>query len=497
MRLNDLFPALTGCDPELPKDVDSLSPLDLMRRANALADSKSFPRALNYYDLALQNEPRAPEIWFNLGKTLSDMGKIAEAITCYDKCIELCPSFVSAWNNKGSALAKSNRFQEAKICFERAIEIDPGHPHAMTGAACCVSTPELQALLQKQPTALPSDTTPGQYLSVLRFQFRKMQELEFPNGIGTATEVPVESQELGKFLADLGYDVKKIFERGLPEDFAHFRFQLILKELPAELRQSLEDETVFAVGELPIESVNAESIIAPNGGWVVVVRNGLFAFIYELARILSTRFVAVDREGKRPFAEALTDMQVTSSLLREFFTRFASIGVPRGRDFPIAPPQMMIANGLAMAAERFVICHEIGHLSLGHLKQSATKAWRSDDGLEFRFVQKNWEEEFAADRTGTNILLRSASSNEDKLTAYAGVELFLQMCTVLEDMQQFKGSWTHPPTRQRLNNIRAHGKSLCADSTSYDAIMQRPLVLESMIERARADLLNAGHSYRT
>src|ERR1700756_1329807 len=85
MRLDDLFPALTGYDPELPRDVDSPSPLDLMRRANTLADSKSFPAALNYYDVALQNEPRAPEIWFNLGKTLSDMGKIAEAIICYDK----------------------------------------------------------------------------------------------------------------------------------------------------------------------------------------------------------------------------------------------------------------------------------------------------------------------------------------------------------------------------------------------------------------------------
>jgi hypothetical protein len=395
--------------------------------------------------------------------------------------------------NKGSALAQSGEPENAKTCFERVLAIDPTHAGAQLCLETLAATLELQDILDKNPAKVPQGTTPRQYLALLRLYSARLDASIPAPGARTVRDLWALVPHVPEFLARLGHDVESISRATVPDDFARHQFELLLQNLPAETREVFGDETVLAVGELPIGTVNAEAMLAPNGGWVIVVRSGLMMFIYELARIISSRMVAVGQDGETPFGERVPDIGVTCSLAKELFLNFALSHVPRGRDFAIAPSQMMMAHRLATAGEQFVICHELGHASLGHLARSgaSVRAWRSPGGFEVAFVDKNWTEEFEADRSALNMLLALAGTNEDRLMAYAGVELFLQMCTVFEGMRAFAGSWTHPPTQQRLVRLRDHVRGICRDRASHDAIMQRPLVLEQVIEPIRQDLVRS------
>jgi hypothetical protein len=489
IRLSDLYPELCNRDRKQVSENMHLSAEELMQKANQLADDRYFVEALNFYDLALMKAPNSPEIWYNVGKTFSDMERDSDAIRCYEKTIELCPSFVSAWNNKGVSYAKSEQIEKAIACFKKALEIDPSHPSAEEGLRLCESIMAWTIFRGKNHSELPKNMTPGQYLELLRYHMRKLSVILTQDQRGKYREELFQDQEFISFLKGVGYDDKMLRNRKLPEDFVKHQFNLLVEDMPPEQKELFSNDSVFAIGELPIESINAELTRAPNGGWLILVRTGLMVFIYKLARIICTRFVAVDSQGKEAYNEKVPEFSVTCSVARELFVNYAR-GYPICSNFPIAPSQRWMANMLATKAEQFVFGHELGHLALGHLNRDTTKAWQTADGFEVKYIPKSWEEEFEADACGLNMLLHLSESDDERLVAYAGIELFLQMCAVFEEMKEFSGSLTHPPSRERLARLRAHLKKICVEQASYDAIMHRPLALEQLFKAIRGELLN-------
>lgn len=72
--------------------------------------------------------------WFdhyNLANTLRELGHSAQAESEYRMSVTLNPRAAEVWTNLGTLLRSLHRHDEEIECFEKALEISPGHPHAL------------------------------------------------------------------------------------------------------------------------------------------------------------------------------------------------------------------------------------------------------------------------------------------------------------------------------------------------------------------------------
>ncbi len=91
-----------------------------------LLDVGKFQEAIEYFDKALDIDPKCAEAWVGKGAVLNlNFRKPQEAIECFDKALDLKPADAVAWVNKGSALVSLGRFHDAIKCFEKFIEFAP------------------------------------------------------------------------------------------------------------------------------------------------------------------------------------------------------------------------------------------------------------------------------------------------------------------------------------------------------------------------------------
>lgn len=131
---------------------------NLMQWGNDFFTSGNYPKAIEYYDRALQlksgydlawmmkgnvmnamaryedaiecfkkalkiNEENT-EAWYNMGATLYNLERYEEEIQCYDQAIEIDPDFVKAWNNKGATLHQLGKYEEAVLCYDRVLKTE-------------------------------------------------------------------------------------------------------------------------------------------------------------------------------------------------------------------------------------------------------------------------------------------------------------------------------------------------------------------------------------
>jgi tetratricopeptide (TPR) repeat protein len=107
-------------------DIDPKHHQSLFNKAVVLQMLGRVGDALKCYDHALEVNPNDPEIWGNRGIALRSLGRVEEAIDSYNKGIEFSPGDASLWSNKGIALRSMGRVKEAIECYDRALEINPG-----------------------------------------------------------------------------------------------------------------------------------------------------------------------------------------------------------------------------------------------------------------------------------------------------------------------------------------------------------------------------------
>jgi tetratricopeptide (TPR) repeat protein len=68
---------------------------------------------------------------YNKGSALNNLGKYKEAIEYYDKALEIDPKFALTLYNKGNALYHLGKYNEAIECYDKALEIDPKNAYAL------------------------------------------------------------------------------------------------------------------------------------------------------------------------------------------------------------------------------------------------------------------------------------------------------------------------------------------------------------------------------
>lgn len=107
-----------------------ISSNDWCDKGERLIKQGNFEIAIQYFDKALEINPRLARAWNNRAGVLGLLGRYEESIKCCDKALELNPKFAEAWHNKGSDMAIVGRYEEAIECYDKTLEIQPKYAEA-------------------------------------------------------------------------------------------------------------------------------------------------------------------------------------------------------------------------------------------------------------------------------------------------------------------------------------------------------------------------------
>jgi tetratricopeptide (TPR) repeat protein len=160
------------------------SATELENRGDELRGEKYFLDALDYYNAALDKEPRSYHLWnkagmaelsvqhyresqkdferaFKIDHTFADaynnLGviyyiakKYGKAIKLYKKAIKINPAFASYYNNLGAAYFSKKEWGNSSVAYTKAVELDPDifERSSRTGVAAQLSSPEDRAHFQ-------------------------------------------------------------------------------------------------------------------------------------------------------------------------------------------------------------------------------------------------------------------------------------------------------------------------------------------------------------
>ncbi|MGB2711367.1 MAG: hypothetical protein WBC33_07605 [Conexibacter sp.] len=270
-------------------------------------------------------------------------------------------------------------------------------------------------------------------------------------------------------------------------------FKAVVSHLPEEHQRFLLDEQRVLPAEITTTDINAHTLRAGNGGWLILINTGLITFAYKTARALATRVRFYDPDGDgAPEADEPPpeDLDVTAQLIATPIDWYLEAGIPLGPDFPITNQQMALANDLATAAEQFVVAHELAHQLLGHVADGTRSMLVA--GATVDALNVSHQQELDADALGLKLVLESITSGDqfEYAVAYAGVELFFLVVSLLEEYAAAPESATHPPAARRLESIRAALASGVEDERQRDSVAELAKLIEQLWNDVRERVLD-------
>ena len=125
---------------------------------------------------------------------------------------------------------------------------------------------------------------------------------------------------LQKFNAESGVDFnrREIDETLVQEQKRdEFLLEAVLTQLPDKLKPLLIDGDSFALGILNLPEINGQAMAAPNGGWLVVIHEGLCAFFCKVARALAICHIEHGEDGVKRLADnTLVNFKEVCHLIR-------------------------------------------------------------------------------------------------------------------------------------------------------------------------------------
>ena len=78
-------------------------------------------RRLEFYQLALEHDPRSAQIHNLIGGALANLGQLDRALDAFDRAIQLRPDYAAAHTNRGLVLKQQMRWKEADAAFHKAL----------------------------------------------------------------------------------------------------------------------------------------------------------------------------------------------------------------------------------------------------------------------------------------------------------------------------------------------------------------------------------------
>lgn len=228
------------------------------------------------------------------------------------------------------------------------------------------------------------------------------------------------------------------------------------------------------LGTIATGRVNGLAIAIPDVQTrIVLIEAGLFNFAYLMCKSVAAAIpmAGMSKDGRLSFSASLDDidrsLEQNSEPIRRFFDALTAY-VVRG-DAQAAEPyalrghQIHLADLLRDSMETFIIGHEMGHVTLGHLDgKRALRAVAPD--LQAEAIEESWQEEFEADFIGMHLMIRSLNRDRkvDVALSYWGADLFFGCVHVVENAVSIltsgetvtSASETHPPPKMRQMALR-------------------------------------------
>ncbi len=109
---------------------------DIYRSMALLSMKKGkFDEVITQYRKALEIEPQLPDVYSNIGHALMMSGRSKEAIAALEKEIQISPKSDFAYFLLGQAYLQQKEYEKAKENYETAININPRYSNAYYGLA--------------------------------------------------------------------------------------------------------------------------------------------------------------------------------------------------------------------------------------------------------------------------------------------------------------------------------------------------------------------------
>lgn len=272
------------------------------------------------------------------------------------------------------------------------------------------------------------------------------------------------------------------------EGFAIRAHRLFMSRVPEQTRKLL-DPLDLAVGELDTANFSASTLPVPDvaNAYVIVFTRGLSGLVYEVARAIAACINIAP--GEAPEEPALPKETIRAHL-HERLNHFIHLGVPFGSDYSISKHQVFLASSITTMAERFVYCHEISHVFLGHLDETTRATVADEFGLDE--AVNSHEREFEADILGWKLLSQLiVTTPSDLQLAVAGTSLFLQVQSILEEAKDSIATATHPSARDRLEAFRV---AIRAQASEEELPSDKVFAIEEELSAHLQELINEAPS---
>lgn len=93
----------------------------------------SLPKAIEYYQQALQYDDTNEDVYFNLGKAFISQNQVTEALEYFHRALSLCPSDAEVCYELGKAYDAKGDLQEAGRFYDKCLSINPKYAPAYFG----------------------------------------------------------------------------------------------------------------------------------------------------------------------------------------------------------------------------------------------------------------------------------------------------------------------------------------------------------------------------
>ena len=106
-------------------------PIVLARTAESYQKARNGPKAIEYFQKAIEIAPSEAAYHNNLGNVYAETGKTAEASAEFKKAAEMDPTRAAQYYfNYGAVMYNTGKMDDAAAAFKKATEVDPNFADA-------------------------------------------------------------------------------------------------------------------------------------------------------------------------------------------------------------------------------------------------------------------------------------------------------------------------------------------------------------------------------
>lgn len=278
--------------------------------------------------------------------------------------------------------------------------------------------------------------------------------------------VNIEEAELNDWERALLEKKKELLDMQRPTEIGNQAYHSTLTDLIGVVSQAADRlgynvPEAVTFGVLPTGRVNGLACPVPAGGLIIAIDDGLFNFVYGLAKAIATFYRVTSMADGWNFS--LVDSDIPSAVrtndeanIRWTETLVATFvyGYPNCASFrPLLDNRSYLVDQLVTPIELFIVAHEYGHLILGHYEQNRrTSEWSMAGGVNVDEFETGRAEELEADRIGLELLREHHRSMGLTVENTRWVICFLAGC--LNILEEMLGEWpTHPSASTRTERL--------------------------------------------